>query len=376
MAMEILGRGITKFDGSDFQTWKFKVKQLLMAHGLEDLVDGTRIRPAGGAADAAVKVWVKDNSKAMSLISTAIERKQLRGLITCSTARDMWMTLTGIYEQKSASNRLLLLQSMYQTILLQKQLLQNLASQLKDAGQDITEVDIMAKILGSLPAKYSTLATAWDSVPVEEQRRTFCPCYKKKRDKEKDTDNDRENNAFVATVPSMKNNKWEVPPSSEAIQELKSMNSEDTWITDSGASRHMTYRREWLTDLTPLAGELVSLGNSGQCKVTGSGTVIIDKLVNGKWQQARIEDVLLVPDIKKNLFSVGACARKGYNVIFDKQSVVLMKRGKIQAVGHKQSNDIYKLFFKVNAQNSGNEANMSATNLRQWHERLRHINIG
>lgn len=89
MALEILGRGITKFDGSDFQTWKFEVKQLLMAHGLEDIVDGTRIRPAGGAADAAVKVWVKDNAKAMSLISMAIERKQLRGLISCTTARDM-----------------------------------------------------------------------------------------------------------------------------------------------------------------------------------------------------------------------------------------------------------------------------------------------
>lgn len=331
MAMEILGRGITMFDGSDFQTWKFKVKQPLMAHGLEDLVDGTRIRPTGGAADAAVKVWVKDNSKAMSLISTAIERKQLRGLITCSIARDMWMTLTGIYEQKSASSRLLLLQRYHEyrmksqdSVIQHVSKVQNLASQLKDAGQDITEVDIMAKILGSLPAKYSTLATAWDSVPVEEQRVGallerlikeecrltiksettsafsavstddkknrdprgnkdrknyrqsdqhnksqqecyYCKkrghfareCYKKKRDKQKDTDKDRENNAFVATVPSMKNNKWEVPPSSEAIQELKSMNSEDTWITDSGASRHMTYRREWLTDLTPLAGELV-----------------------------------------------------------------------------------------------------------------------
>jgi len=28
----------------------------------------------------------------------------------------------------------------------------------------------MAKILGSLPPKYSTLATAWDSFPVTEQK--------------------------------------------------------------------------------------------------------------------------------------------------------------------------------------------------------------
>lgn len=52
MAFEIFGKGITKFDGSDFQTWKFEIHQLLMAYGLEDIVDGTWERPAG---DAAVK---------------------------------------------------------------------------------------------------------------------------------------------------------------------------------------------------------------------------------------------------------------------------------------------------------------------------------
>lgn len=86
--------------------------------------------------------------------------------------------------------------------------------------------------------------------------------------------------------------------------ELKSMKSEDTWITDSGASRHMAYRREWLIDFKPVVSEVVSLGNGGQCKVMGNGAVLIEKLVSNKWQKARIEDVLPVPDIKRNLFSV------------------------------------------------------------------------
>lgn len=46
---------------------------------------------------------------------------------------------------------------------------QKLASRLKDTGQEITEVNVMAKILGSLLQKYSTLATAWDSMPVADQ---------------------------------------------------------------------------------------------------------------------------------------------------------------------------------------------------------------
>lgn len=47
---------------------------------------------------------------------------------------------------------------------------QNLASQLKDAGQDIHDGEVMAKVLGSLPPKYNTLITVWDSVPIVEQK--------------------------------------------------------------------------------------------------------------------------------------------------------------------------------------------------------------
>lgn len=46
----------------------------------------------------------------------------------------------------------------------------NLASQLKDAGQEMAEVEVMAKMLGSLLTKYSTLITTWDSVPIADQK--------------------------------------------------------------------------------------------------------------------------------------------------------------------------------------------------------------
>ncbi|EZA48600.1 hypothetical protein X777_13668, partial [Ooceraea biroi] len=141
-----------------------------------DVVDGTRVRPAGDGANAAVKAWVRDNAKAMSLIASSVEREQLQGLTSCTSAANMWNTLTGIYERKSASSKLLLLQRYHEyqmksedTVIQHVTNVQKLASQLRDAGHEVTEVDVMAKILGSLPAKYSILATAWDSVPVADQ---------------------------------------------------------------------------------------------------------------------------------------------------------------------------------------------------------------
>jgi len=88
--------------------------------------------------------------------------------------------------------------------------------------------------------------------------------------------------------------------------------------------------------------------------------------------------VLLVPEIQKNLFSVGACAKKGYLVLFEEQKVVLKKDHQVQAIGYKQANDFYRLMFKVTSNkkinDKLNEANLSAT-LQVWHERLGHINI-
>lgn len=158
---------------------------------------------------------------------------------------------------------------------------------------------------------------------------------------------------------------------------LNSVKPEDIWITDSGASRHMTYRREWLTEFKPTDGEVVSLGNSEQCKVTGNGTVTVDKWVDSEWKSARIENVLLVPDIKRNLFSVGAYAKKGYSATFE-QRVIFEKEGKVQArsqeLGLKQTNDIYRVFFKAAANPDGYEAHVASTDLRTWHEMLGHIN--
>ena len=47
--------------------------------------------------------------------------------------------------------------------------IQNLVSQMKDVGEEISERDIMAKILGTIPSRYNALVTAWDSVPSASQ---------------------------------------------------------------------------------------------------------------------------------------------------------------------------------------------------------------
>ncbi|KYN15047.1 hypothetical protein ALC57_12736, partial [Trachymyrmex cornetzi] len=52
--------------------------------------------------------WKRENAKTVFIISSSMEAKQLRSLITCETANEMWLKLSKIHEQKSASNKLVI----------------------------------------------------------------------------------------------------------------------------------------------------------------------------------------------------------------------------------------------------------------------------
>ncbi|CAL1677476.1 unnamed protein product [Lasius platythorax] len=144
------------------------------------------------------------------------------------------------------------------------------------------------------------------------------------------------------------------------------------WVTDSGASKHITNRRKWLVDFWSISGISVSLGNNDECQVTGTGTVLIKRFVDGEWCEGRIENVLYVPRIKKNLFSVGACTSKGFDVHFKSDMVVISQDGVSMAQELKQNNEIYRMLLRVKLPD---EVNISTISLKIWHERLGHANL-
>ena len=159
------------------------------------------------------------------------------------------------------------------------------------------------------------------------------------------------------------------------VEEILSACPSQVWLTDSGASRHLTYRREWLTDYRAYgsSNDSIRLGDNEICQIVGAGTVHIKKLIDGVWRDGRIENVLYVPKLKKNLFSVGVCTSNGFEVLFKDNEVKIVRDSEIVASGLKQENDLYRMFFKVIVPESVEEANVATLNLRVWHERLGHV---
>ncbi|KYN50268.1 Copia protein [Cyphomyrmex costatus] len=181
-------------------------------------------------------------------------------------------------------------------------------------------------------------------------------CYKKRddmRNKKEANSSTKENDSenFDAFVISK----------CEPASRILTSDPNEIWILDSGASKHMCFRREWFNDLDENYRESVSLGDNSMCEVKAHGTINIKMYVDGRWFDDRL-DVLFIPSLRRNFFSTGICTSKGYILNFERDNVN----------GSGKVNNLFRLLIKVNEVDEVNAA--SVNSLQTWHERLGHIN--
>uniref|UniRef100_A0A803KZS8 CCHC-type domain-containing protein n=1 Tax=Chenopodium quinoa TaxID=63459 RepID=A0A803KZS8_CHEQI len=88
------------------------------------------------------------------------------------------------------------------------------------------------------------------------------------------------------------------------ICSLKS--KEESWVLDSGASFHATSNKNFFEKYVHRNLGQVYLGDDQPCDIVGQGNVKI-KLNGSAWE---LKDVKHVPDLRKNLISVGQLARE------------------------------------------------------------------
>ena len=85
------------------------------------------------------------------------------------------------------------------------------------------------------------------------------------------------------------------------------VNDKNAWIMDSSASQHMTPNRDWFEAYEPSSGNVL-MENNHLCKVAGVGSVKI-KFHDRKIR--KLTGVRHIPDLSKNLISLGSLEEKG-----------------------------------------------------------------
>ncbi|KAI9156917.1 hypothetical protein LWI28_014078 [Acer negundo] len=103
--------------------------------------------------------------------------------------------------------------------------------------------------------------------------------------------------------------------------------NQDVWFLDSGASNHMTGRKDLFTELDEKVHGEISFGDLSKISVQGRGDVMI-KQKNG--DHAFISNVYYVPDMKTNILSLGQLLEKGYHIsLQNMQLTITDARGKL-----------------------------------------------
>lgn len=120
-------------------------------------------------------------------------------------------------------------------------------------------------------------------------------------------------------------------------------------MIDSGASDHMTRRRDWFCGFEEFEKPLtVRVGNGDKTPVYGKGSIEIETFVNGQWIPGIINDVLYVPFLKQNLFSVKVAAKKGVDFsLTDHGSRFILTRDKKVIATGSDDGDLYKINLRV-----------------------------
>jgi len=102
-----------------------------------------------------------------------------------------------------------------------------------------------------------------------------------------------------------------------AIEEDES----DIWFVDSGASSHMTGKKQWFRNFRESnTGVKVYLGDNRGYEIKGHGDVLVT-LLDGKIKN--ISDVWYVPGIKKNLIFVSKITDQDLKVEFFKSLCII-----------------------------------------------------
>lgn len=153
-----------------------------------------------------------------------------------------------------------------------------------------------------------------------------------------------------------------------------SQRSSVNWFLDSGATDHMVNDIRLFRNLKknqkPIKIAVAKQGETLEAECIGDIDIISE--VNGKHLKIPIQNVLYVPNLLQNLFSIRKIEEKGMKIVFYDSQVHIYNKGDLVAKGNRNGK-LYELVFKLD-KSPEETANLVTDNeVFLWHKRLGHL---
>ena len=400
--------------------WKFQMEHWLAAQDLWEFVEGTVNVPRAGTNEFVS--YKKKSRKALSSIILAVDEEQLYLITSCKTPEEAWNSLKNHFESNSLANRLFLKKKYLRTMMKEGDDMRNhlknmkdLANKLAAIGFPVAEDEQVITLISSLPSSYDTLVTAletkWnDDIKLDCVHKALLHEEQKKLEKSKTEESVESDSALVSKSKyeikcfkcGRKGHKQQFCKGSKGRKHNAKITEEEEedvsdnenvvftatsqendskltrWLIDSGASSHMCWNRDLFENFEEVKNpEYVGLGDGSSVSAIGRGNVRLNMIMeDGKSKKSTLANVLCVPDLKCNLFSVGATLLSGKEVQFkDSKCIIRNNSGLMCAFGRKRGK-LYELNCTPLINNE--HANIMDKQVKEnkvdiWHQRLGHL---
>lgn len=159
------------------------------------------------------------------------------------------------------------------------------------------------------------------------------------------------------------------------------------WYADSGASQHLSDQLWMFRDYTPVTPgkwPVVGIGSGNvPLQVHGHGNIPIKTRVEGVWNEGILQNVIFVPNLGVNLFSVKSATAHGTVCTFSINGLAITRGPKVVAIGTGAASNLYRLDIQPTQKEAPEKtiiqsstaalAKASPQSITVWHRRLGHV---
>lgn len=162
---------------------------------------------------------------------------------------------------------------------------------------------------------------------------------------------------------------------SAVISDVASAKYSDVWLADSGASQHMTSKREWFTEFkVAKCDRYVTIANVERLPIRVHGTIQLEAWCDDEWFACDWKTCNMFP--KQNLFSTASTTAKGFSMtIYGDHCEIMDRDGETKAYGFKDTRNQFRMVFRAKKNEHAYVCSTNSVSLQQWHRRLGHINV-
>ncbi|XP_043464042.1 uncharacterized protein LOC122499653 [Leptopilina heterotoma] len=158
----------------NYETWRLQMRAILIKNSTWAYADGTKVKPVvregDEASQQAAERWVEADLKAQSDIILAMSPSELLQIKNCTTTREIWTKLQGIYQSKGPVRMAALLNQLMSLKMSKDNDVREYSRSFFDTADRLAELEVdinkellAVMLLRSLPESYENFRCAISS---------------------------------------------------------------------------------------------------------------------------------------------------------------------------------------------------------------------